>query len=153
VNAIPYHLQYDVGDHQTFITRRTLMRGWGAASTKQRIAKSALWLGEMSDWWDMPQPAFRVDPTERSAGRYILPPVDAIVLPYPSIVTLLHEFRHALQAHGRVRSLGNNPTEEAKEDDARAWSLSLYWQAAPRTFTRLVTEGRILYVTPAEVAS
>lgn len=158
MTTVPYHLRVSPGalHDEVRVTRRLLMRGWGAATTEQRIAKSALWLGEMSDHYDIPEPAFRVDPTERSAGRYFLPPVHGIVLPFPSIVTLLHEFRHAVQAFNRVASLGTlqrlAATQDELEDDARTWSLSLYWQTAPRTFTRLVNEGRILFVSPAEVA-
>lgn len=67
-----------------------------------------------------------------------------IHMSYPSIITLLHEFRHAMQ-HQRCAGDWRDA-----EDDARGWSLSLYYLAAPRTLERLVREGRVLHTTIAD---
>jgi len=67
----------------------------------------------------------------------------------PSITTLLHEFRHALQS----KECGPKLVSKDLEIDARAWSLSLYYQCRPRLFQRLVEEGRILHINQTAFSS
>lgn len=90
-------------------------------------------------WVEGAARVYRVEPPEVVWGSALLggyaPSLHRIVLQEDrqlSVVTLLHEFRHSLQ-------------EVASEDDARAWSLSLFRRAAPRRFRRMVELGRLLY--------
>ena len=73
-----------------------------------------------------------------------------IHMAYPSIVTLIHEFRHAMQAQGKA-DVAITDNLNKVEDDARAWSLSIYYKVAPRMFRRLVREGKIFHITPDDL--
>lgn len=59
-----------------------------------------------------------------------------------SVTTLLHEFRHAMQAE----RAGEPAVDEDVEVDARAWSCSLYYRVRPEQFIALVKAGRVLFV-------
>ena len=76
---------------------------------------------------------------------YFDPGTWKIVLPRFSVVTLLHEFRHAMQ-HADVAGATFWPDRMENEHDARAWSCSVFYRAAPRRFRRMAREGRLLYV-------
>jgi len=59
-----------------------------------------------------------------------------------SIVTLFHEFRHHLQhSKGIQLKLYRNDIEE----DARAWSVSLFKLAAPNSYQRAVERGTLKF--------
>jgi len=55
----------------------------------------------------------------------------------------LHEFRHHYQHHRHNVEFG------AMEDDARAWSLSLYHTVAPRRFRYLVENNMVIHLDPS----
>lgn len=55
-----------------------------------------------------------------------------------SIVTLFHEYRHAMQLS--LTDLINVPDVE---EDAREWSCSLYFNTDPERFMRAFTAGRL----------
>lgn len=57
-----------------------------------------------------------------------------------SLVTFLHEFRHVMQHKLDIDMYKTN------EDDARAWSLSLYYLADPVRFNRAARMGMLHYV-------
>lgn len=79
-----------------------------------------------------------------SKGLY-LPAVQTIALDHMSYVTLFHEFRHHWQ-HVFPRL---HPSKY--EDDARAWSLSLFYQARPKLFEKSVLAGKIQHIKPSEL--
>jgi hypothetical protein len=58
-----------------------------------------------------------------------------------SVITFLHEFRHALQGAGIADRIS-----EDNEIDARAWSLSLYYQVKPNLLRKLVLEGKVFHI-------
>lgn len=59
-----------------------------------------------------------------------------------SLITLLHEFRHQMQYQiGDLISLYNNDVEE----DARAWSCSLYYQTDPKRYAKAVGKGLLYF--------
>jgi hypothetical protein len=62
---------------------------------------------------------------------------NTIYLNKASIVTALHEFKHALQ---------HNKHKLNNEDIARSWSLSLFYIAYPNIFKSSVKKGLILFV-------
>lgn len=98
-------------------------------------------LERLSSIYGIPSPVVVFDP--RLAGNGLYHPAAHLIglPPYASLVTALHEFRHAMQARLGVRMHRNHP-----EHDARAWSLSLYHAAAPRHFRRAVERGPIFHL-------
>lgn len=78
----------------------------------------------------------------RTGGGCYFPSFNEIyVFHKPSLVTLLHEFRHAMQFQLNVKKFRDD-----EEEDARAWSLSLFRKAAPKSYKRAVEKG-ILHFT------
>jgi len=53
-----------------------------------------------------------------------------------SLVTLLHEFKHFMQ----IKS--NRPNTE---DNARGWSVSLFYRASPKLYAKAVKNGLLLF--------
>lgn len=105
------------------------------------------WIVNASETYNMEQPRILWDEEADFAGGGFYRPSDhSITLSpsRPSITTLLHEFRHALQTH----NCGPSKVDSDLEVDARAWSLSLYYRCRPSLFRRLVLEGRILHINP-----
>ena len=131
-----YHNRFSHFDRRTLTATRTLMRGWSTKDTAERWAACDGWLDEASRIYDVPRPNLRAT-GYRGTGCYLRMTQD-IKMEYPSIMTLIHEFRHHLQC-----SLMQAPHPDP-EDDARAWSHSLYRKVAPRTFDRLIASGAIL---------
>jgi len=72
-----------------------------------------------------------------------------IFMSRPSIITVVHEFRHAMQAQHKAR--GWSGQEIDVEHDARGWSLSLYYKVAPITFRRLVRSGKVFHIEPSDL--
>ena len=70
------------------------------------------------------------------------PSKDDIILNKPSLVTFLHEFYHRL-AH--KNSLNNS------EDNARGWSISAYYLAAPNLCVDAINRGLIMFQDRVEV--
>lgn len=143
-----YHKRFRRFNRSTVDATRRLMLGWGQASQEERTEKMQAWLTDVSLIYELPRPDLTVNASIDNSGWYS-PRGNLIVLPKPSIVTLLHEFRHAMQAWGRAgahfRRAARAEERGGFEDDARAWSLSLYYLVAPRTFRRLAREGQIFF--------
>lgn len=129
-------------DPAVLTATKTLMQGWGQATIEEKWTRSREWLRDASEIYGIGRPTLRHDYV--GTGMYV-PTLHAVFMEYPSIMTLLHEFRHARQhLDPRVRVQWGS---DQVEDDARAWSMSLYKTVAPRTFERLAREGAILYAT------
>lgn len=141
-----YHRRYRSFHRATLDATRLLLQGWGRHDDERRWRRSRIWLRTVSSAYGMRTPKLVIDP-HASSGFYRLP-TNTIHMAYPSVVTLLHEFRHAMQ---RQAARPNSPQIVDVEDDARAWSLSLYYKVAPRTFRRLAAEGRILHLSAEEM--
>jgi len=137
-----YHRRFRNQHRKTLDATRRLIKGWTAVPPESQWEKSRLWLAEVSAVYGVSTPTLHHQPRGAGAGYY-RHATNSIHMPYPSIVTLLHEFRHAYQHSHPSRMVAD------KEDDARAWSLSLYYRVAPRTLRRLVSEGRVLYMGDA----
>lgn len=138
-----YHLKFGNIHSRTVEHTKTLLTGWSSLSAHEQWLALDKWVGEVTEVYGMMRPVLTVDP-EAGAGYYLIRR-NEIVMSKPSIVTLLHEFRHAMQRQGKA-----GRQFRGVEDDARAWSLSLYWLVAPRLLKRLVAEGKILHTTPAD---
>lgn len=134
-----YHRRFRNQHRKTLDATRRLIKGWTAAGIDGQWEKSRQWLKTVSKVYDIPTPTLSKQERGFGIGCYH-PASNSIHMPYPSIVTLLHEFRHAFQHSHPSRMVDDI------EDDARAWSLSLYYRVAPRTVRRLASEGRILFL-------
>lgn len=137
-----YHRRFRNQHRKTLDATRRLIRGWTATSTEGQWEKSRQWLEEVSTIYRMQTPTLHHQNRGVGSGYYRCD-TNGIYMPYPSIVTLLHEFRHAYQYSHPSRMVAD------KEDDARAWSLSLYYRVAPRTLRRLAEQGKVLFLEDA----
>ena len=117
------------------------------------VTKAQDWAGGAADSYRIPVPRLRHTSASAALGSgCYLPRYNEIRLPHASVVTLFHELRHALQHHRP--DLGwyqVDPTAEAAEDDARAWSLSLFHQVRPDRLAAAVAAGRVFYITPQDL--
>jgi hypothetical protein len=105
------------------------------------------WVSKTSETYGMEEPRIIWDEEANYAGGgYYTPSDHTITLSptRPSITTLLHEFRHALQS----KQCGPKKVSSDVEIDARAWSLSLYYQCRPVLLQKMVRDGRILHINP-----
>ncbi len=145
-----YHRRFRRLDSRTLTATASLFASRPSRlNTGDAVAVMGEWLAAVSSIYNVPNPSLRiVTPAECAGSGCYLPDTDAILLPHPSVTTLLHEFRHHLQHHGAAMIPSRwEPPALRHEEDARAWSLSLYHQVRPRLFARLVGEGQIFYVT------
>lgn len=133
-----YHKKFRNIDQRTRRATKDLLRGWKDADVEHRLDKMQKWLTAVSMIYRIDKPLLVLD-AHSGYGYYHLAR-HSIHMPYPSVVTLLHEFRHAMQ-----RKLGAGQGKDP-EDDARAWSLSLYHAVAPQTLARLGSQGAIFFV-------
>lgn len=69
-------------------------------------------------------------------GCYFPSTHEMYIFKKPSLTTLLHEFRHAMQNKLNVKEY-----KDDCEHDARAWSCSLYRLSAPKAYKRAVEKG------------
>ena len=140
-----YHLKFL--RIKPFVKQRTakLIKDWGYIPEYRQWASLRAWMILVCfdpRGYAMQIPDLVVD--EKAGCGYYIPASNEIHMAYPSIITLLHEFRHAMQAQGLAGRYRD------AEDDARGWSLSLYNSVAPRTLRRLVNEGKVLHLSPAD---
>lgn len=107
------------------------------------------WLADVSSIYGLPVPSFKLGSEAEAHGSGVYHIISQqIILPKYSIVSLMHEFRHHMQSTLPVRLPS---TLDAIEDDARAWSLSLFYAAKPRLFEKSVREGKIFFVSPEDL--
>lgn len=105
------------------------------------------WLIKMSKLYNIECPRFIFNPDEEGifseltgGGQYI--PGEHVIIIHGkySFVTLAHEFRHAVQYTSDVKIY-----KEDLEEDARAWSLSLFKKACPKSYKKAKERG-ILHI-------
>lgn len=103
------------------------------------------WIASVTTIYKMPPVALVWDEQAgRTGGGFYVPATHTLTLNpnRPSVITLLHEMRHALQ----YQQCGPALISDDLERDARAWSLSLYFQVRPEQFKTLVRAGRIRFI-------
>lgn len=117
------------------------------------VAKAQEWIDAAADVYNIPAPTLRHTSAATAGGsgcyvgRY-----NEILMPHASVVTVFHEFRHALQRHiPDVPRFRVDRSAPAAEDDARAWSLSLFHQVRPGRLAAAVAAGRVFYITPEDL--
>ena len=136
-----YHKRFNNFNQQTIQATKELMLNWGANTQEQNVIKMKKWLEKVAEIYQIQFPMLKI--VQLAGAGYYRINKNQICMAYPSIVTLLHEFRHAMQFQNRTRVTGYS---DKAEDDARAWSLSLYYKVAPRSFRRLVRQNQIMFV-------
>src|SRR5262245_44267170 len=124
-------------------------------TTEQAMGQFSHWLAIAAAIYRMPVPALRIVPGARCTGygTYLPAGQGTIEIPKIRVTGLLHLFRHHMQSYGAtVIGTRGDPADPTGETDARAWALSMYHTAAPDLFARMVTQGRILHMTAADLA-
>lgn len=146
--TVPYHRRFASFRDETIAHTDALFlaRPSRLPADEARAAFSD-WASSVSSAYDVPAPTVEWNASVRSVGggRY-LPDSAVIHLSHVSVTTLLHEFRHHLQSHGAPVCAPD------VEDDARAWSLSLFHQVRPRLFADLVQQGRIAHMSVTDLS-
>lgn len=145
---MPYHKHFQ--NIRPFVVQRTryMIKNWRGYNEEQRwAAMRALLIIICCDERGYGGLGVRTPAlvkNENSGHGYYDNLTNEIHMPYPSIITVLHEFRHAMQHQGAAGNWRD------AEHDARGWSLSLYHLAAPQTLERLVRQGQVLHTTIAD---
>lgn len=137
-----YHKHFTNISAHTIARTRFMMRDWKLSDEERRWNHMQAWLIVVAAQRRMEIPRLVRDPSAGSG--FYRPAWNEIHMSKPSIVTLLHEFRHAMQHQGKAGRWVD------AEKDARGWSLSLYWKIAPNTLKRLVSTGEVLHMTAAD---
>lgn len=151
--ARPYHKRFSAFHQRTVEATDALFASRPSQLShgeRDRVFRD--WVTEVSGAYGMEPPTFRWDvDADDAGGGYYRPADHSITMSpnHPSVTTLIHEFRHAMQA----KEAGAAQVSPDIEVDARAWSLSLYYQVRPRLFERLVREGRIFHVSAKDLSS
>lgn len=147
-----YHRRYKHFNKKTLRATKELIKNWGADGEEKNLAKMKKWIREVSEIYQINFPMLKI--IGYAGDGCYSPLLNEIYMARLSIVTLLHEFRHAMQAQGKAPQYRRHQPLEAKggaEDDARAWSLSLYYKVAPRSFKRLASQNQIFFVSSEDV--
>jgi len=135
--------------HKTFknvnkaagIVKQEVRAGYFRQSDQEKVARLKHLSEKLAAVYDVvPVGEISIDPGLPSYGRYNIA-TKKVILQKPSIVSLLHEFRHHLQHQGNIRIVKD------KEHDAQGWACSVYFKACPKLFTKAAREGKIKGVT------
>lgn len=152
-----YHLRIKKFHPKTLEHTETLMasKPWKQEDAVANLDEFEKWLASVSLVYGVEQPSLSIseDPIIlMSRGGYF---ENTITLPKFSVMTLMHEYRHHMQFHGLSPVALEDRAEwsdeflasaSPTEEDARAWSCSLFYKVRPHLFRRSVREGKILYV-------
>lgn len=152
--------KFEEGAVILYYTKTLMTRIWGQPN-EVRIEGIKEWLEKASLYYEILTPNFefisgregRARYTATGGGSYSITNNTIYLYKKFSLTTLLHEFRHhmqheAYQVHndrlinkstGELDFEGN--TKLALEQDARAWSCSLYYNASPRRYNTAVKKG------------
>jgi len=146
-----YHTRFEHFHPRTIAATRRLVKAnpWRAPRAEQRRLAQQ-WIDECAAVYGLQRVPQLTFANQESCGHgfYV---AGHIVLPYFSLTSLLHEFRHAMQRGGLTHLHHRRANRDALEDDARAWSLSLFYTVAPRRFRTMVMSGRVLFVEPEDL--
>lgn len=111
----------------------------------EKISICEKWLKTLSEIYKVNVPDFRFSESESNylrtgGGVYESRLVRITLYKKISLVTLLHEFRHHLQHQKNIKLY-----KKDLEEDARAWSLSLYKQALPDSYQNSVDKRNLRF--------
>ncbi len=142
-----YHKQFN--DFSDAVIESTQSLFQARPSTQSLENKDTLfktWMLEVSNSYNMENPklAWSNEADLAGGGFYIREKHMIVMSPNrASLITFLHEYRHALQ-----NKTDESLVSEDTEIDARAWSLSLYYQVKPALLKKLVLEGKVFHINP-----
>lgn len=132
------------------ITKELIKSGiWKSDITNEdKAIYMGIWVQKMSALYGFNVPKFYfiggkdgAREYKRTGGGCYFPELDEMyVFKKPSLTTLLHEFRHVMQHKANVKRFRNDA-----EEDARAWSCSLYRTAAPNSYKKAMEKGIMHY--------
>lgn len=130
----PYWLRMRFPDGALAVVRGALKTKLWRGQPAERLEKLRALNSQLSEFYGVPACSVAVRNTP--VGPHYVPGSNAIVLDKVSLVSWAHEFAHHL-LHCRRK-----PQQEIFP---RAFSLSLFFQAAPRMFEAARQSGRLLY--------
>jgi|CXWL01.1.fsa_nt_gi hypothetical protein len=130
----PYWLRLQFPAPAIAIARDALKSKLWRGLPPERLEKLRTLNRRMSDFYRVTECTITIQHT--MYGPHYRPGDDAIVLDKPSLVSFLHEFAHHVL---HCRQLPQN------ESYPRAFSLGLFFRAAPRMFEAARQSGRLLY--------
>lgn len=143
-----YHLKFQNFNARTIEATKELFRARPSQmDPEERKVLFKNWVDTVSDVYGMERPTFHWDTSADHGGGGFYTPLDHSITMspnHPSVITLVHEFRHALQRKEKGAAMVSRDVER----DARAWSLSLYYKVRPNLLKRLVREGRVFHIDP-----
>lgn len=105
------------------------------------------WLRSVSESYGVPAPTLEVIEDEGVGHSAVVYEWGRISLGGWSIISLMHGFRHHLQA------MGSTSSEMGDCTDAQSWACSLFYLVRPVMFRKRVREGRIAGVKPWDLLS
>lgn len=142
-----YHKKFSRFHPKTIRLFKALRLNWSRLDEEQKWLQMQRFVMGASEIYGMEYPTVKIS---RFAGDgYYSTLENKIFMSKPSIITVVHEFRHAMQMQGKAR--GWSGREIDVEHDARGWSLSLYYKVAPITFRRLVRSGKVFHIEPSDL--
>lgn len=129
-------------------TKKLIKSGiWKADVSKEdKAIAMGIWVqkvAEIYEFEEVPKFYFVDNKQEyrRTGGGCYFPALNEMyVFHKPSLTTLLHEFRHAMQHQLNVKQFRDDV-----EEDARAWSCSVYRKSAPNSYKKAVEKGILHY--------
>ena len=130
----PYWLRLEFPAAAVEIVRQALRAKLFRGSLRERVAKLLALNAALSAHYAVP--LCRISIRNTPHGPHYMPGRNQIVLDKISIVSYLHEFGHHIL---NARGLPQNETYP------RAFSLGLFYRAAPRMFETARQAGRLLY--------
>lgn len=109
---------------------------------QDKVIAMGIWIKKMSEIYGIEAPKFyfvdNVGEYRRTGGGCYFPELNEMyVFHKPSMMTLIHEFRHAVQTKVPDLDIYKGDIEE----DARAWSHSLYRKALPVSYKKALERG------------
>lgn len=126
-------------------TKQLIKNGfWKKNITEEaRIDLCKTWLKGVSYIYKVNIPEFQFSSSEASyrrtgGGIYEIQLETITLFKKFSLVTLLHEFRHHLQHVKKIKMY-----KDHKEEDARAWSVSLFKLSSPNSYKKSVENGTL----------
>lgn len=128
-------------------TKELIKEGFWKANFSQesKIEMSINWLEKVAKIYKVDIPKFEfIDSLAKyhqTGGGQYNPNSKVITLFHKfSFTTLLHEFRHHMQHENNIKMYKND-----LEEDARAWSVSLFKLVAPKSYKKAHENGTIRF--------